>query len=204
MCWNISRVLDALSLGPTLGPPSRRFETSPGTQGEVAARAVLTARWPSCAPIHGVAFKSNTSIQPLSSAKKTFDLANIFARRFQKKGERERARETLCTTQENTFLGVRVSNSFHVRSTSFSVSNQWNELYFHIVLQFRGEATLLRVNCRIFMHNSWIIHIAEVHCQWEVILNIPKSTALWIFYISRIFCNFFFYLKFAAQLYVNK
>ena len=113
MCWNISRVLDALSLGPTLGPPSRRFETSPGTQGEVAARAVLTARWPSCAPIHGVAFKSNTSIQPLSSAKKTFDLANIFARRFQKKGERER--EKPCVQHRKIpFSGYE----FQTRSTS--------------------------------------------------------------------------------------
>lgn len=62
MCWNISRVLDALSLGPTLGPPSPRFEASPSARGEVAARAELTVRWPNCAPIRGVAFKSNIDL----------------------------------------------------------------------------------------------------------------------------------------------
>lgn len=112
MCWNISRVLDALSLGPTLGPPSRRFETSPGTQGEVAARAELTARWPSCAPIHGVAFKSNTSIQPTTPRKKLLILPICL--RVDSKIPLEQAK----------IPSLRDSNSFHVQSTLLRISDQ--------------------------------------------------------------------------------
>lgn len=158
MCWNISRVLDALSLGPTLGPPSRRFETSPGTQGEVAARAVLTARWPSCAPIHGVAFKSNTSIQPLSSAKKTFDLANIFARRFQKKGERESERNPVYNTGKYLSRGTSFKLVPRPIDFVFSFESVERTVFSHsLTVSWRGYSVTRKLSYFYaqFMDNSY-------------------------------------------------